>query len=75
VVEGYGVKIDKELHKEVLARFEKLNVAPYKGFIQPKLVLVMDGDKIVDVKVEYPTSFAEQMLEYGKKYSFLPVKN
>jgi len=75
LVEGYGVKIDKELHKEVLARFEKLNVAPYKGFIQPKLVLVMDGDKIVDVKVEYPTSFAEQMLEYGKKYSFLPVKN
>ena len=75
LVEGYGVKIDKELHKEVLARFEKLNVAPYKGFIQPKLVPVMEGDKIVDVKVEYPTSFAEQMLEYGKKYSFLPVKN
>jgi len=75
LVEGYGVKIDPVLHKEVLERFAKLNVAPYKGFIQPKLVPVMDGDKITDVKVEYPTSFAEQMLEYGKKYSFLPMKN
>jgi dipeptidyl-peptidase-3 len=75
LVEGYGVKVNIELHKEVLERFSKLNVAPYKGFIQPKLVPVMDGDKIVDVKVEYPSSFSEQMIEYGKKYSFLPVKN
>jgi dipeptidyl-peptidase-3 len=75
LVENYGVKVDKELHKEVLARFEKLNVAPYKGFIQPKLIPVMNGDKIVDVKVEYPTSFAEQMIEYGKNYTLLPLKN
>ncbi|MEI6522792.1 MAG: dihydrofolate reductase [Bacteroidota bacterium] len=75
LVEGYGVIVDKELHKEVLERFAKLNVAPYKGFIQPKLVPVMEGEKIVDVKIEYPKSFAEQMIEYGKKYSLLPLKN
>jgi dipeptidyl-peptidase-3 len=75
LVEGYGVKVDKTLHEEILDRFEKLNVAPYKGFIQPKLVPVMDGDKITDVKIEYPKDFSEQMLEYGKKYSFLPVIN
>jgi len=75
LVEGYGVKIDQKLHKEILERFAKLNVAAYKGFIQPKLVPVMEGDKITDVKVEYPTSFAEQMLEYGKKYSLLPIRN
>lgn len=75
LVENYGVKIDPELHKEVLERYAKLNVKPYKGFIQPKLVPVMEGDKIVDVKIEYPTDFYQQMLEYGKNYSFLPVKN
>jgi dipeptidyl-peptidase-3 len=75
LVEGYGVKVDKTLHQEILERFEKLNVAPYKGFIQPKLVPVMEGDKITDVKIEYPQNFSDQMLEYGKKYSFLPVIN
>jgi dipeptidyl-peptidase-3 len=61
--------------KEVLARFEKLDVAPYKGFIQPKLVPVMEGSKITDVKVEYPTDFKQQMMEYGKNYSYLPTVN
>lgn len=75
LVENYGVKVDAELHKEILERFAKLNLKPYKGFIQPKLVAVMDGDKITDVKVEYPTSFFGQMMEYGKKYAYLPVKN
>ena len=75
LVETYGVKVDRALHNEVLARFKNLNVKPYKGFIQPRLVPVMDGDKITDVKVEYPPSFFAQMLEYGKKYAFLPVKN
>ncbi|MEO5647666.1 MAG: hypothetical protein ABIQ56_04850 [Chitinophagaceae bacterium] len=75
LVENYGVKVDATLHKEILSRFVKLNVKPYRGFIQPKLVAVMDGDKINDVKVEYPTSFFAQMLEYGKKYGFLGVKN
>lgn len=75
LVETYGVKVDPVLHKEVLARYAKLNIKPYRGFIQPRLVPVMDGDKISDVKVEYPESFFQQMMEYGKKYAFLPVKN
>lgn len=75
LVEDYGVQVDQDLLAEVIARFEKLNVAPYSGFIQPKLVPVMDGDKITDVKVEYPDDFAGQMLEYGKNYGYLPAKN
>ncbi len=75
LIETYGVKVDPALHKEVLARFKKLNIKSYKGFIQPHLVAVMDGDKITDVKIEYPTNFFEQMMEYGKNYSFLPIKN
>jgi len=75
LVETYGVKVDQALHKEVLDRYKKLNVKPYRGFIQPKLVAVMNGDDITDVKVEYPTSFFAQMMEFGKNYSYLPVKN
>lgn len=75
LVETYGVKVDPELHQEVLERYSKLNIAPYSGFINPRLVPVMDGDKIVDVKVEYPDDFSEQMLEYARKYSFLPTFN
>jgi dipeptidyl-peptidase-3 len=75
LVENYGVKVDPELHKEVLARYEPLHVAPYMGFIQPKLTAVMDGDNITDVKVSYPESFIQQHLEYGKDYGFLPVTN
>lgn len=75
LVEGYGVKVDKTLHKEVLERFATLGVRPYRGFIQPKLIPVLEGEKIIDVKVQYPTSFYQQMLEYGHKYSFLPTVN
>ena len=75
LIETYGVKVDPALHKEALERFKKLGVKPYKGFIQPRLVPVMDGDKITDVKIEYPTNFFGQMMEYGKKYAFLPIKN
>ena len=75
LVENYGVKVDQNLLTEVKERFKKLNIAPYKGFIQPKLVPIMNGNDITDVKVEYPADFAEQMLEYSKDYSFLPVKN
>jgi dipeptidyl-peptidase-3 len=69
------VKVDPALHKEVLQRYEKLNVPPYFGFIQPKLVPVMDGDKITDVKIEYPKDFIQQHVEYGKEYGLLPVTN
>jgi dipeptidyl-peptidase-3 len=75
LVENYGVKVDQNLLKEVLERYATLGLKPYKGFIQPRLVPVMDGEKITDVKVEYPKSFYEQAMEYGKKYSFLGVKN
>lgn len=75
LVETYGVKVDHDLHKEVLDRYESLNLKPYKGFIQPRLVAETEDGKVVDVKLEYPTSFFEQMMEYGKNYSFLPVVN
>lgn len=75
LVEGYGVKVDPVLHKEILERYATLNLKPYKGFIQPKLVPVMNGNDITDVKIEYPDNFFGQMMEYGKNYSFLPVKN
>ncbi len=75
LVETYGVKVNRELHKEVLERYAKLGDKPYSGFIQPKLVPVKDGDKITDVKVEYPESFYGQMMEYGKNYGYLPIHN
>lgn len=75
LIEGYGVKVDPDLHKEVLERFAKLNIAPYSGFINPKLVPVFEGDELVDVKIEYPDDFVAQMLEYSAKYSFLPNYN
>ncbi len=75
LVENYGVKVDVTLHKEILERFAKLNIKPYRGFIQPKLTPVMNGSDITDVKVEYPDNFYQQMMEYGKKYSFLPTVN
>ncbi len=73
LVEGYGVKVDQELHKQVLDRYAKLNIAPYTGFINPVLEAVMDGEEITDVKISYPDNFAEQMMYYGSTYSFLPV--
>ncbi|MEO8146279.1 MAG: dihydrofolate reductase [Bacteroidia bacterium] len=76
LVENYGVIADQDLLKEVHARYEKLNIAPYMGFIQPKLIPVYDSNKnITDVKVDCNQDFMQQMLEYGKKYSFLPVMN
>ncbi|MES2726084.1 MAG: dihydrofolate reductase [Bacteroidota bacterium] len=75
LVEGYGVNVDQELLKEVKERFTKLDVAPYKGFIQPKLVPVMKGNEMVDVKVEYPKNFLENQLQLGKQYGILPIEN
>lgn len=75
LVEGYGVKVDPTLHKEILERFAPLGIKPYRGFIQPKLVPVMNGNDITDVKIEYPDNFFQQMMEYGKNYGYLPVKN
>lgn len=75
LVETYGVHFDKELHKEILERFVKLDLKPYKGFIQPKLIPIIKDKKIIDVKVEYPSSFYAQMMEYGKNYGYLGVRN
>ena len=75
LIENYGVKVDQALLKEVLERYSKLNIKPYSGFIQPKLVPVMNDKEITDVKIEYPASFFDQMIGYGKEYSFLPVVN
>ena len=70
LVETYGVKVDQELHAEVLRRSEPLNLAPYSGFVNPEMVPVFEGDSIVDVTVEYPMDFLGQMLRYGTTYSF-----
>ncbi|MFA7227840.1 MAG: dihydrofolate reductase [Melioribacteraceae bacterium] len=75
LVENYGVKVDPEIHKEVLSRYKKLNISPYAGFINPELVPVMNGNQIIDVKIEYPDDFTKQMMFYSKKYSFLPTYN
>ncbi|MCI4667206.1 MAG: dipeptidyl peptidase 3 [Bacteroidia bacterium] len=75
LVETYGVNVDPELHAEVLERYEKLNSAPYSGFIQPRLVAVEQDGEITDVKLEVPENFKDQMLYYAKKYSFLPNYN
>ena len=70
LVETYGVKVDEEVHAEVLRRSEPLNLAPYSGFVNPEMVPVFEGDSIVDVTVEYPMDFLGQMLRYGITYSF-----
>ena len=76
LVETYGVKVDPELHKEVLSRYEKLNIAPYKGFVNPVYTAVTDkkGD-ITDVTISYDESYIDQMLRYSKDYSNLPTYN
>ncbi len=71
LVETYGVKVDQELHKEVLERYRKLNLAPYAGFMNPVYEPVVENGKIVDVKISYPEDYVQQMLYYGKKYSVL----
>jgi len=76
LVEGYGIDVDASLHEEVLNRSESLNIAPYAGFMNPKLDLVIDKDgSITDVKISYPDDFLDQMLHYDKTYSFLPLIN
>ncbi len=75
LVETWGVKVDRAMHEEVLARIEPLNIAPYKGFIQPRLVAVEQDGAIVDVKIEPMEDFVDWMLESEEEYSFLPVWN
>lgn len=70
IVENYGVSVDSELHKEVLDRYAKLNIAPYKGFVNPVYAPEFDENgEIVDVKVTYTEDFLPQVLRYSKEYS------
>lgn len=71
LIENYAVNIDYDLHKEVLERYEALNLKPYKGFINPDIVPVEENGVVVDYKVVYGDDYLKQMLEYGEKYSFL----
>ena len=74
LVESYGVKVDPGLHKEVLDRYSKLNIAPYSGFINPMLTPVMDNGIIKDIQISYTEDFTSQMLRYSKDFSFLPAR-
>ncbi|WP_418535962.1 dipeptidyl-peptidase 3 family protein [Odoribacter laneus] len=67
LIETYGVKVEEELHREVLERYRKLNVPPYAGFINPAYTLVKAGGEITDVRIHYPDNFLEQMLKYGEE--------
>lgn len=71
LIETYAVNIDPALHKEVRDRYASLNLKPYGGFINPDIIPVEKDGKITDYKIEYPADFLQQMLDYGKKYSFL----
>ena len=76
LVEAYAVKVDPALHAEVLERYKKLNLAPYKGFVNPKYEAVTDANgTITDVTVTYDEGYAEQMLRYSKDYSTLSSVN
>lgn len=75
LVEGYGVKVNQDIHKEVLERNKKFKSAAYSGFINPMLVPKMENGKIVSISVEQPKSFAEQMLYYSKNFGYLPEEN
>ncbi|MBB4036710.1 dipeptidyl-peptidase-3 [Dysgonomonas hofstadii] len=76
IVEDYAVKVDKKLHMEVLERYKKLNMKPYKGFVNPVFELVQDKDgKITDVKISYNEGYTEQMMRYAKEFSNLPTYN
>lgn len=76
LVETYGVKVNPKLHKEVLARYEKLNLAPYKGFVNPVYKPVTDANgKITDITISYDENYIDQQLRYSRQYSVLPLKN
>ena len=71
LIETYAVNIDPALHKEVKERYAALNLRPYGGFLNPEIVPVEKGGKVVDYKIVYNDSYIDQMLQYGKKYSTL----
>lgn len=75
LVESYGVQVEKDLHDEVLDRFEKLQLPAFSGFVNPEYTPVVENDEIIDVRINYVDDFAAQMMNYSKHYSFLPIEN
>jgi dipeptidyl-peptidase-3 len=76
MIETYAVKVDQNLHSEILERYSKLKIAPYRGFVNPVLTRVLDkSGKVLDVKISYTEGYAEQMLRYSKTYQTLPAIN
>ena len=75
LVENYGVVPDQAIHAEVLERYKQLGIAPYSGFIQPRTEVLKDQDKLIDVKLYWDETFEEQMLRYGRDFSYLPINN
>ena len=75
LVENYGTQVDEELHAEVLQRYARLDVAPYSGFVNPRIAADDENGVVSNVRVEYPDDFMSQMLEYAANYSFLPNEN
>ncbi len=71
LVEKYAVKINRDLHEEIIARYKKLNIAPYKGFINPWLKPVIKNDEIVDIEIDYTEPYSHQMLRYSSDFGFL----
>ncbi|MBQ2402897.1 MAG: dihydrofolate reductase, partial [Prevotella sp.] len=72
IVEQYGVKISRQLHEEILTRYKTLNIAPYKGFLNPRLAEQKDAEgNVIDISIEYAETYAEQMLRYSTEYSCL----
>ena len=72
LVERYAIRVDQQLHQEILQRYERLDLAPYKGFVNPRLSLVRNTDgQIVDVDVDYTETYVEQMLRYSRDYAAL----
>jgi dipeptidyl-peptidase-3 len=76
IIEDFGVKVDPQLHSEILERYARLNLAPYTGFVNPMLIPVYDTNGVItDITIEYVNDYLSQMMYYGKNYSFLPVNN
>ena len=76
MVEGYGVKVDQELHKEILERNKQFTSPPYSGFVNPVLVPeTNEAGEITAINVTQPETFEEQMLDYSKNFNFLPEVN
>ena len=72
LVERYGVSVDRDLHEEILERYARLDIPPYKGFVNPVLIPIADdAGNVVDIRVDYSESYVAQMMRYSKIYSTL----